>query len=46
MLSIGKESREYLGRLANNVEEKTDMIERGLENQALPKTEDGRIKIV
>jgi len=46
MLKSNKESGDYLRQIRNNIPEKVNVIEQYLDNHSLPKTKDGKIKII
>lgn len=46
MLKSIKESGDYLGQISNNISEKVEILEQEIESRNLPKSPDGKIRIV
>jgi ubiquinone/menaquinone biosynthesis C-methylase UbiE len=46
MLKSNKESGDYLKQIRNNVSEKIGVVDQALTNQSLPKTVDGKVRII
>lgn len=46
MLKSNKESGDYLKQIRNNIPEKIRVIDQDLNNESLPKTKDGKVRII